>query len=100
MLHPELIAAICHIDSNWPGIRNGASELTEQDKYLFGLAMEKKKEYDYRMPVWYTYGSREISYPLHLGRLQILPLAPQQKSAAFHLPKPALLPRWQRPRSL
>ena len=61
---------------------------------------EKKKEYDYRMPVWYTYGSREISYPLHLGRLQILPLAPQQKSAAFHLPKPALLPRWQRPRSL
>ena len=58
MLHPELIAAICHIDSNWPGIRNGASELTEQDKYLFGLAMEKKKEYDYRMPVWYTYGSR------------------------------------------
>lgn len=43
MLHPELIAAICHIDSNWPGIRNGASELTEQDKYLFGLAMEKRK---------------------------------------------------------
>ena len=65
MLHPELIAAICHIDSNWPGIRNGASELTEQDKYLFGLAMEKKKEYDYRMPVWYTYGSREISYPIY-----------------------------------
>jgi hypothetical protein len=27
--------------------------------------MEKKKEYDYRMPVWYTYGSREISYPIY-----------------------------------
>ena len=54
MLHPELIAAICHIDSNWPGIRNGASELTEQDKYLFGLAVEKKKELTFEFAAWET----------------------------------------------
>lgn len=64
MLHPELIAAICHIDSNWPGVRNGPGELTAQDRLLFDMAMKKKEKYDYRMPVWYTYGSREISYPV------------------------------------
>lgn len=64
MLYPELIAAICHIDSNWPGVRNGPGELTAQDRLLFDMAMKKKEKYDYRMPVWYTYGSREISYPV------------------------------------
>ena len=29
--------------------------------------MEKKKEKDYRMPVWYTYGTREPSYPVYRG---------------------------------
>ena len=64
LLHPDRIAAICHIDSNWPGKRVGPSEVDYQDIVPFRLAMEKKKEYDYLMPVWYTYGTREPSYPV------------------------------------
>lgn len=64
MLYPELIAGICHIDSNWPGVRFGEGDLTRQDRLLFDMAMKKKECFDYRMPVWYTYGSREISYPV------------------------------------
>lgn len=67
MIYPELIAAICHIDSNWPGKRLGPSEFCYEDCTPFRLAMEKKKNYDYRMPVWYTYGSREPSYPVYQG---------------------------------
>jgi hypothetical protein len=29
--------------------------------------MEKKKSFDYRMPIWYIYGSREPSYPVFRG---------------------------------
>lgn len=65
MLYPELIAAICHIDSNWPGARRGPSQVDYRDVVPMRLAMEKKQEYDYRMPVWYTYGSRELSYPVY-----------------------------------
>lgn len=65
LLHPDRIAAICHIDSNWPGKRVGPSEVDYQDIVPFRLAMEKKKEYDYLIPVWYTYGSREPSYPVY-----------------------------------
>lgn len=65
LLHPDRIAAICHIDSNWPGKRSGPSEVDYQDVVPFRLAMEKKKEYDYLMPVWYTYGTREPSYPVY-----------------------------------
>lgn len=64
MLYPELIAAICPIDSNWPGERFGPGELKPLDIALFERAMQKKERFDYRMPVWYTYGSREISYPV------------------------------------
>lgn len=64
MLYPQLIAAICPIDSNWPGERIGPGELKPSDVALFERAMRKKEEFDYRMPVWYTYGSRELSYPV------------------------------------
>lgn len=65
LLHPDRIAAICHIDSNWPGTRVGPSEVNYEEVVPFRLAMEKKKEYDYLMPVWYTYGTREPSYPVY-----------------------------------
>lgn len=65
LLHPDRIAAICHIDSNWPGQRSGPCEVDYQDVVPFRLAMEKKKEYDYLIPVWYTYGTREPSYPVY-----------------------------------
>lgn len=70
LLHPDRIAAICHIDSNWPGKRVGPSEVDYQDVVPFRLAMEKKKEYDYLMPVWYTYGTREPSYPVYAKSTQ------------------------------
>lgn len=65
MLHPERIAAICHIDSNWPGERLGASEFDPEKEKPFCLALEKQKEFPYRLPVWYTYGSKEPSYPVY-----------------------------------
>ena len=64
LLHPEKIAGLFHIDSNWPGKYGGYQAVTEQDITPFRLGFERKKEYDYRMPVWYTYGSREISFPV------------------------------------
>lgn len=67
LVYPELVAAICHIDSNWPGSRFGASKIDWRDVIPFAKGMEKKKEYDYRIPVWYTYGSREASYPVYNG---------------------------------
>lgn len=70
MTHPELIAAICHIDSNWPGKRLGPSEFSYEELTPFRLAMKKKSEFDYRMPVWYTYGNREPSYPVYRGSSQ------------------------------
>lgn len=76
LLCPEKIAALCHIDSNWPGLRSGAVPLDWREIRPFALGMEKKKEYDYRMPVWYTYGSREPSYP-------VVPLCSQQHQYDF-----------------
>lgn len=70
MIYPELIAGICHIDSNWPGRRTGPTELNLEELMPFSLALEKKKKFDYRMPVWYTYGSREPSYPVYRGCTQ------------------------------
>lgn len=70
MLYPELVAAICHINSNWPGRRLGPSDINIEEIKPFSLALEKKKKYDYRMPVWYTYGSREASYPVYRGCTQ------------------------------
>lgn len=67
LTHPELIAAICHIDSNWPGKRVGPTKVVYEEITPFRLALEKKKQFDYRIPVWYTYGSREPSYPVYNG---------------------------------
>lgn len=65
LLHPEKIAAIFHIDSNWPGKYGGYMAVTEADITPFRLGFERKRKYDYLMPVWYTYGSREISFPVY-----------------------------------
>ena len=64
LLHPEKIAGLFHIDSNWPGKYGGYMPVTENDITPFRLGFERKQAYDYRMPVWYTYGSREISFPV------------------------------------
>ena len=65
LLYPEKVAALFHIDSNWPGKYGGYQAVTERDITPFRLGFEKKEKYDYRMPVWYTYGSREISFPVY-----------------------------------
>ena len=67
MTHPELVTAICPINSNWPGKRLGESEFCYEEHRAFRLALEKKKDFDYRIPVWYTYGNREPSYPVYRG---------------------------------
>ena len=70
LLHPEKVAALFHIDSNWPGKYGGYQHVTEQDITPFRLGFEKKRAFDYRMPVWYTYGSREISFPVYRDSTQ------------------------------
>lgn len=67
MMYPELVAALGHMDSNWPGVRSGYSEVDYQDVKPMRLALEKKKAFDWRMPVWYTYGTREVSSPVCRG---------------------------------
>lgn len=67
MIFPEMIAAICHIDSNWPGTRVGPSQVDYKDIVPMAEAIKKKEKYDFRMPVWYTYGTREPSYPVYRG---------------------------------
>jgi poly(3-hydroxybutyrate) depolymerase len=64
MRYPEKIAAICPIDSNWPGKRGGYADIEYADVIPFAVGLERKKDMDYQMPVWYTYGSREPSYPV------------------------------------
>lgn len=70
LTHPDMIAAICPIDSNWPGNRVGPAEVNYDDIIPFRIAMELKQKYDYLMPIWYTYGSREPSYPVYKGSSQ------------------------------
>ncbi len=65
LCHPELVTAIFPIDANWPGNRMGETDITWRDVTPMRVGMEKKKTFDYRMPVWYTYGGREISYPVY-----------------------------------
>ena len=45
-------------------------EVDYADIRPMALAMSKKEKYDYRMPVWYTYGTREPSYPVFRGSTQ------------------------------
>ena len=42
MVYPELIAAICPIDGNWPGERVGPSEVDYADIRPMALAMSKR----------------------------------------------------------
>ena len=65
LCHPDLVAAICPIDANWPGNRMGETDLDVMDVAPMRIGMERKEVYDYRMPVWYTYGGREVSYPVY-----------------------------------
>ncbi len=64
LCHPELIAGIFPIDANWPGRRGGYAEVDWRTVTPFAQGMARKSEFDYLMPVWYTYGSREPSYPV------------------------------------
>lgn len=72
MEYPEEIAAVCHIDSNWPGHRLGLAKIEMTDVEAFRRGLLKKETYDYRMPVWYTYGTREPSFPVYKGCSQQL----------------------------
>ena len=67
LAYPEQIAALCHIDSNWPGRRLGLSGVAAEQVPAYVMGMERKKEFDYLMPVWYTYGDREASFPVFHG---------------------------------
>lgn len=72
MEYPEQIAGVCHIDSNWPGHRLGLAAVDPDDVIAFQKGKKRKEEFDYRMPVWYTYGTREPSYPVYRGCSQQL----------------------------
>ena len=69
MLYPEKIAALIHIDSNWPGNRWQPMELDIHEISAMRRALEQKKDW-MRMPVWYTYGTREASCPVYKGCTQ------------------------------
>ena len=69
MLYPEKIAALIHIDSNWPGNRWQPMELDIHEVSAMHRALAQKKDW-MRMPVWYTYGTREASCPVYKGCTQ------------------------------
>ena len=50
----------------------GPAGLTASDVIAFRRARKKKEVFDYLMPVWYTYGTREPSYPVFNGCSQQL----------------------------
>lgn len=66
MLYPEKIAGLMHIDSNWPGNRWKPVEIDINDVPAMRRALSSKAP-DMRMPVWYTYGTREASCPAVKG---------------------------------
>jgi Poly(3-hydroxybutyrate) depolymerase len=70
LAHPELVAAICPIDSNWPGDRFRPSAVDWREVRPFAIGMRLKIDRDWRIPVWYTYGSREPAYPVYYGSTQ------------------------------
>lgn len=71
MTYPELVAAICPIDTRWPG---DTTQEPQNDQYEDNLpmykALEKQKRFHYQMPVWYTYGTLEHDYPVVKGNSQ------------------------------
>jgi poly(3-hydroxybutyrate) depolymerase len=58
MTNPELIAAVIADNTRFCQNRNTKP---------FAIAGCKKLQYDYRMPVFYTYGTRDIEYPAVRG---------------------------------
>ena len=69
MLYPERIAGLMHIDSNWPGNRWKPTEVDIDKIPAMRRALEQKPDW-MRMPVWYTYGTREASCPVYRGCTQ------------------------------
>ncbi len=63
MTNPELIAAVCADNTGFIKDRNAKP---------FAVAGQKKLQYDYRMPVWYIYGSRDREFPAVRGSGQQL----------------------------
>jgi len=61
MCHPEIVAAICPNDTRW---------IMQRDARPFELSVLKKEQYDYIMPVWYTYGGRDVEFPVFRGHGQ------------------------------
>ncbi len=70
LAHPGLIAGIFPIDGNWPGVRGRYRHVEDDEVAAFQAGLARKAEYDYRMPVWYTYGSREPSCPVYRDSTQ------------------------------
>jgi len=58
LVHPEIIAAMFPNNSRW---------CQEREVPPFIHAAVKKAQYDYRMPDWYTYGGRDMEYPVSRG---------------------------------
>ena len=58
MTNPEVIAAVCADNTRFCQDRNTKP---------FAIAWKKKLDYDFRMPVWYTYGTRDVEYPAVRG---------------------------------
>ena len=58
MTHPNRVAAV---------FANNSASYTYTHTHAFDIAGAKKLEYDYRMPVWYMYGSRDLEFPIVRG---------------------------------
>lgn len=58
MVNPEKIAGV---------FANNTRFCQDRNMKCFAIAGAKKLQFDYRMPVWYVYGSRDIEYPAVRG---------------------------------
>lgn len=56
--NPEKVAAV---------FANNTRFCQDRNMKCFAVAGAKKLQYDYRMPVWYVYGSRDVEYPAVRG---------------------------------
>lgn len=71
LLHPEIFAAAAPFDTMWPYVKPGpfAPDKFNLDKNLktIIIGLELQKKHNYRMPIWYVYGTREFEYPIVKG---------------------------------
>lgn len=58
MTNPELVAGV---------FANNTMAFQNRNTKPFAIAGAKKLQFDYRMPVWYIYGTRDIEYPAVRG---------------------------------